>query len=71
MITYVYETIPPASSEEEPRQFEFAQKMSDPPLQNDPVSGFPVKRIITGGFGFTGLSGQPRQHSCHGGCCHE
>ena len=27
------------------------QKMSDPPLQTDPQTGEPVRRIITGGSG--------------------
>ena len=50
MPTYVYETIPadPATA---PRRFEVFQRMTDSPLQQDPVSGEPVRRIITGGIG--------------------
>lgn len=50
MATYVYETIP-ASPDEPPRRFEYEQKMSDPPLTRDPVTGLPVRRVITGGSG--------------------
>jgi predicted nucleic acid-binding Zn ribbon protein len=50
MATYVYETIP-AAPNEQPRRFEFEQKMSDPPLAEDPVTGLPVRRVITGGSG--------------------
>jgi len=69
MITYVYETIPPVTSEDEPKQFEVTQSISDPPLTVDPSSGYPVKRIITGGLGF----GESKAGSecCGGGCRHE
>ena len=50
MATYIYQTIP-ANPGEEPRLFEVQQKMSDPPLEKDPETGLPVKRIITGGSG--------------------
>ncbi|MDA0811760.1 MAG: zinc ribbon domain-containing protein [Verrucomicrobia bacterium] len=57
MATYIYQTIP-ANPGEEPRRFEVQQKMSDPPLEKDPETGLPVKRIITGGSGviFSGTS---------------
>ena len=48
MATYIYETIPQKPGEE-PRQFEFVQKMTDPPLTHHPETGLPVRRIITGG----------------------
>jgi predicted nucleic acid-binding Zn ribbon protein len=48
--TYVYETIP-QDSEEAPHRFEYFQRMSDAPLTNDPVTGLPVRKIITGGAG--------------------
>lgn len=50
MATYVYETIP-TRPDESPRRFEVQQKMSDPPLQVDPETGAPVRRVITGGTG--------------------
>lgn len=50
MPTYVYETIP-VDPKAEPRRFEVFQKMNDAPLQIDPVSGDPVRKIITGGIG--------------------
>jgi predicted nucleic acid-binding Zn ribbon protein len=50
MAIYVYETIP-KNKKQKPRQFEFEQKMSDPPLKKDPKTGLPVKRVIVGGSG--------------------
>jgi predicted nucleic acid-binding Zn ribbon protein len=50
MPTYIYETVP-VDLESEPRRFEVTQRMTDDPLTTDPVSGEPVKRIITGGIG--------------------
>jgi len=50
MPTYVYETLPQDAAEE-PRRFEVFQRMSDEPLSHDPVTGFPVRRIVTGGAG--------------------
>jgi len=48
--TYVYETIP-EDPKNEPRRFEVMQKMTDDPLLADPVTGDPVRKIITGGVG--------------------
>lgn len=50
MATYTYETIP-GNPKSKPRRFEIQQKMSDPPLKNDPETGLPVRRVITGGSG--------------------
>ncbi len=50
MPTYVYETIPGDPSTE-PRRFEVIQRMNDEPLQTDPQTGDPVRKIITGGIG--------------------
>lgn len=50
MPTYVYETIP-GDAESQPRRFELFQRMTDSPLQTDPKTGEPVRRIITGGNG--------------------
>ncbi|RDB42523.1 zinc ribbon domain-containing protein [Halomonas sp. DQ26W] len=56
MPTYVYETLP-VDGATPPRRFELFQKMSEPPLEVDPETGFPVKRVISGGLGlkFKGL----------------
>ena len=51
MATYIYETIP-GKDGEEPRRFEIQQSMKEDPLTHDPESGLPVKRVITGGYGF-------------------
>ena len=50
MPTYVYEVIA-NESDAEPRRFEVFQRMSEAPLKFDPVSGAPVRKIITGGSG--------------------
>lgn len=50
MATYIYETIP-NNPRQKPRRFEVEQRMSEPPLKEDPQTGLPVRRIITGGSG--------------------
>lgn len=76
MATYVYETIPDAPSEA-PRRFEFVQSMKDRPLDCDPVSGLPVRRVISGGYGLLGVgapkadASPPAGGGCQAGCaCH-
>ena len=75
MATYIYETIP-ASDNEEPTRFEVKQSMNDDPLTHHPESGVPVKRVITGGYGFN-VSGSvnavpapaPGSSCCNSGGC--
>ena len=50
MPTYTYETIPGKKSDKL-RRFEVFQRMSDRFLTEDPVTGLPVRIIITGGSG--------------------
>lgn len=71
MPTYVYET-----TGKKPRRFEVKQGMNDAPLTHDPETGEPVKRLISGGFGFiekkkgAALSKAPAG-ACGPGCgCH-
>jgi len=52
MPTYVYESIPPAGGV--PERFEVTQRMDDAPLAAHPVTGEPVRRIVTGGLGIMG-----------------
>jgi predicted nucleic acid-binding Zn ribbon protein len=49
MATYVYETIPQAAGEA-PVRFEFKQGMNDPKLTEQPGTGVPVRRLVSGGF---------------------
>jgi predicted nucleic acid-binding Zn ribbon protein len=49
MTTYVYETIPQIAGEEAVR-FEYQQGMNDPKLTEQPGTGKPVRRLISGGF---------------------
>lgn len=69
MATYVYETIP-ADPEVPRRRFEVRQSMKDAPLSKDPNTGEPVRRVITGGYGYIGASkGDPAPAAGHGGGC--
>nr|VFJ96271.1 MAG: hypothetical protein BECKH772A_GA0070896_1010112 [Candidatus Kentron sp. H]VFJ97024.1 MAG: hypothetical protein BECKH772B_GA0070898_101032 [Candidatus Kentron sp. H]VFK02764.1 MAG: hypothetical protein BECKH772C_GA0070978_101022 [Candidatus Kentron sp. H] len=72
MPTYVYETIPENLSTE-PRRFEVEQRMSDEPLQTDPDTGLPVRRVITGGIGLLSVGGAGSapayEPSMGGGAC--
>jgi predicted nucleic acid-binding Zn ribbon protein len=49
MATYVYETIP-QDAHECPVQFEVRQGMNEPKLTQQPGTGKPVRRLISGGF---------------------
>lgn len=79
MATYLYETIP-GSPEEPSETFEVQQSMKDAPLTTHPVSGKPVRRVITGGYGFVSkgspsapapVSSRPAGGGCGSGCgCH-
>lgn len=50
MATYIYETVP-QNKKQKPKRFEVEQRMSDPALTQDPKTGLPVRRVITGGSG--------------------
>ncbi len=54
MPIYVYETLP--ASGKKSRRFEVKQSMNDKPLTHDPETGDPVRRVVTGGYGFYGAS---------------
>jgi len=71
MATYVYETTDAAPV----HRFEIRQSMNDRPLDRDPETGRPVRRVISGGFGLMGVgksdpAPQPASggHCCGGGC---
>ena len=70
MPTYVYET-----TGKKKRRFEVRQSMNDAPLKQDPETGEPVQRVISGGFGFVEkgkskpVAPAARRHSCGGGGC--
>lgn len=50
MATYIYETVP-QNKKQKPKRFEVEQRMSDAALTEDPKTGLPVRRVITGGSG--------------------
>jgi predicted nucleic acid-binding Zn ribbon protein len=56
MPIYVYETIPAPGKK--PRRFELKQSMKDAPLKCDPETGEPVRRVVSGGYGFYGASAE-------------
>jgi predicted nucleic acid-binding Zn ribbon protein len=74
MPIYVYET-----TGKKPRRFELKQSMNDAPLKHDPETGEPVRRVISGGYGFiekgkpgaAPMAGKSSGGSCGSGCgCH-
>jgi hypothetical protein len=67
MTTYVYETIPRIPGVA-PRRFEVRQSMKDPPLARDPQTGEPVRRVISGGFGFVAQKSPSASSSATGTC---
>ena len=71
MPTYIYETIPQKKGEQ-PEQFELQHSMKEAALTAHPETGVPVRRLISGGLGFTGSSKQEAggglSHSCGQGC---
>jgi hypothetical protein len=75
MATYVYETVP-ADPAKPRRRFEVQQSMKDAPLARDPETGEPVRRVISGGYGYLGAakgesgSPSPMKSSGGGGCGH-
>lgn len=74
MTTYVYESIPEKPGAKV-RQFEIRQSMKEPALSRHPETGEPIRRIVSGGFGFLksgkgATAAAPARHHCgHGGCC--
>ncbi len=68
MATYVYETIP-QSADEKPERFEIQQSMKDDALTAHPETGKPVKRVISGGYGFTMGGNAPTPSPSGGSCC--
>jgi predicted nucleic acid-binding Zn ribbon protein len=56
MPTYVYETIP--ADGQPPRRFEARESMHAPALTRDPATGEPVRRVISGGYGFYGAAAE-------------
>ncbi|HEY0944117.1 MAG TPA: zinc ribbon domain-containing protein [Opitutaceae bacterium] len=55
MATYIYETIPQQAGQP-PVRFEVQQSMKDAPLTLHPETGEPVRRVVSGGYGFYGAS---------------
>jgi hypothetical protein len=70
MPIYVYRTYPPEGSVVASKEFEVEQSIHANALVTDPESGFPVKRVISGGYVYLPNSkGTPSSSSCCGGGC--
>ncbi len=74
MAIYVYETVP-QGTDSPVRTYEIRQSMKDRALTHHPVTGEPIRRVITGGLGFIasskGGASAPAPaggHCCGGGC---
>jgi hypothetical protein len=65
MPTYVYET---TDTSKPVRRFEVQQRMSEAALTQDPATGEPVRRVISGGLGFIAPKGDA-QPMCGTGAC--
>lgn len=72
MATYVYETIP-ADPSAPKKRFEIQQSMKDAALEKHPETGEPVRRVISGGYGYLssskGAAPAPVKVPSHGGGC--
>ncbi len=70
MATYIYETTDTARPA---RRFEIQQSMKDDALTAHPETGEPIRRVITGGYGYLSKGGDAPApsgggHSCGSGC---
>lgn len=66
MPTYIYETITEDASAV--KRFEIDQRMSAQALDRHPETGEPIRRVITGGLGFTGVESRSGTAGPSGGC---
>jgi predicted nucleic acid-binding Zn ribbon protein len=67
MPTYEYETI--SADPSKIMRFEFSQRMADAPLTKHPETGEPVRRVISGGLGFTGVECRAGGQAAPAGGC--
>jgi predicted nucleic acid-binding Zn ribbon protein len=67
MPTYVYETIP--AEGETPTRFEVKQSMLEPALIRHPETGEPVRRVVSGGYGYVKGPATADTRSAGGGDC--
>ncbi|MBX3734889.1 MAG: zinc ribbon domain-containing protein [Verrucomicrobiae bacterium] len=67
MPTYIYETIPEKTGRKI-RRFEVKQSMKDAPLERDPETGLPVRRVISGGLAPLLSSGESNGDCGNGRC---
>lgn len=77
MATYIYET---TDTTKPVQRFEIQQSMKEDALTKHPETGEPIRRVITGGFGYAATGNAPRHadmqramgggggHSCGSGC---
>ncbi len=65
MPTYVYET----TDSKAVRRFEIKQSMREDALRFDPDSGRPVRRVISGGYGYLEKGRKTEAGAATGGSC--
>lgn len=71
MTTYVYETVP-AKPGGKTKRYEIRQSMKDAALKTHPETGEPIRRIVSGGYGFVkspASAPPPASPRCHAGGC--
>ncbi len=68
MTTYVYETIPQKAGQK-PKKYELRQSMRDAAFTHHPETGEPIKRVLLGGFGYSGKSSYTKAVASGGGGC--
>jgi len=65
MTTYVYETIPQKKGQR-PKRYEIRQSITEDALTHHPETGEPIRRVVSGGFGYMKSSSENFHHHDHG-----
>ena len=68
MVTYIYETVP-KEADGKSKRFEWKQSIHDEALVVHPKTGVPVRRVVSGGLGYTSSTGKESQVSCCQSSC--
>ncbi len=69
MTTYVYETVP-AKPGGKTKRYEIRQSMKDAALTTHPETGEPIRRIVSGGYGFVKTGSPASVPQSASSCCH-
>ena len=66
MATYIYET---TNAAKPVQRFQLQQSMKDAPLTAHPETGEPIRRVISGGYGYMAKGGSQSAPQSSGGRC--